>query len=216
MADRATTPQVEDLVSVGTRVSWAAIFGGALVAFAIYFMLTILGAAVGLTVSDNVKSTTLRSAAVWWAILTLSAALFVGGVLTSLFTVGENKVESVFYGVILWAVLLLMVLILGAAGVRGGFGGAVRLVHVDPSTSTANWEAAAQEAGVSADTIAEWRRKTAATAEKAAAKVEDNQKEIKDAATRVAWYTFAGIWLSMLAAAGGAWLVQVPLSVLLP
>jgi hypothetical protein len=211
MADHVSTPHAEDLVSVGTRVSWGAIAGGALVAFAIYFMLTILGAAVGLTVSDRVKPTSLQTAAVAWGILTLSAALFVGGLMTSLFTVGENKVEAVFYGVIMWAFLLGLLIVLGAVGIQSGFKGMVALTNFDPSMPVTSWEGGAKEAGVPAEVIADWRRKTGA-ADKLTGKAEEpgDHKEMMQAATRVAWYTFGGIWISMLAAALGAWLGAGP------
>src|SRR5919108_422939 len=82
-------PRAEDVVSVGTRVSWAAIFAGAVLALAIYFLLAILGGAVGVSVSDRVDPSKLRTGALIWAIVTTCAALFVGGVVTSQFTVGE-------------------------------------------------------------------------------------------------------------------------------
>ena|SRR5438309_1292384 len=207
MANSVSPPQAEDLFSVGSRISWGAILGGALVSLALYFMFTTLGAAVGLSISDRVKPTSLQVTAVVWSILTLSIALFVGGVMASLFTVGENKVESVFYGVIMWAFLLGLFLCLGAAGVRSGFSGMVGLAHVAQSAGP-DWEASAREAGVPADTIEDWRRKAGETA----AKVNDpaTQQEMKQAATRIAWYAFAGTWISMIAAAAGSWLGAGP------
>ena len=80
-------------------------------------MFTTLGRAVGLSISDRVAPSSLQTGTVVWTILTLCVALFVGGLMASLFTVGENKVESVFYGVIMWAFLLALFLGMGAAGV---------------------------------------------------------------------------------------------------
>src|SRR5207248_9980534 len=165
MANSASTPQAEDLFSVGSRISWGAILGGGLVALALYFMFTTLGAAVGLSISDRVKPTSLQVAAVAWTILTLSVALFVGGLMASLFTVGENKVESVFYGVIMWAFLLGLFLCMGAAGVRSGLSGMVGLAQVAQAGGP-DWEASAREAGVPPDAIEEWRRKGQETAAK--------------------------------------------------
>ena len=42
----ANTPSVRNLVSVGTRVSWGAIFAGAILALAISLLCATLGAAV--------------------------------------------------------------------------------------------------------------------------------------------------------------------------
>jgi hypothetical protein len=207
MANSVTTPQAEDLFSVGSRISWAAILGGGLVSLALYFMFTTLGAAVGLSISDRVTPTSLHVAVVVWTILTLSVALFVGGLMASLFTVGENKVESVFYGVIMWGFLFGLFLCMGAAGVRSGISGMVGLAQI-AQASGPDWEASAREAGVPPDAIAEWRRK----AQDSVAKANDpqTQQEMKAAATRVAWYAFAGTWISMIAAAAGSWVGAGP------
>jgi len=196
---------------VGTRISWGAILGGGLVAFAIYFALTILGAAVGLSISDRMRPPSLHTALAIWTILTLAVAVFVGGVMTSYFTVGENKVEAIFYGVIMWAFLVTLLLAFGAAGAHGGFGGMVHMTYGDGTAMTNDWEAGAREAGVPAQVIADWRTKTgnAATNPDQPA-TPATQQESLDAAKRVAWWTFAGAWISMLAAAAGAWLGAGP------
>jgi hypothetical protein len=207
MANSVATPQAEDLFSVGSRISWGAILGGGLVALALYFMFTTLGAAVGLSMSDRITPSSLQTGTVVWTILTLCVALFVGGLMASLFTVGENKVESVFYGVIMWAFLLALFLCMGAAGVRGGVSGMVGLAQI-AQASGPEWEARARDAGVPTEAIDEWRRK----AQEAVAKAHDpqTQQEMKAAATRVAWYAFAGTWISMIAAAAGSWIGAGP------
>ena len=43
----------EDLVPVRSRISWGAIVAGSVLALALYFLLTLLGGAVGLSVSDK-------------------------------------------------------------------------------------------------------------------------------------------------------------------
>jgi hypothetical protein len=83
MTEAVGPPQAEDLVSVGSRVSWGAIFAGALLALALYSLFAVLGAAVGLTVDARVEPAQLRLAAVLWAIVTAGAALFVGGLVAS-------------------------------------------------------------------------------------------------------------------------------------
>jgi hypothetical protein len=191
MDNQVRAPRAEDLFSVGARISWGAILGGSFVALAIYFMLTTLGAAVGLTVHDRTDPTTFRISAVAWGILALAVALFVGGLMTSLFTVGENKVEAVFYGVIMWGFLVALLLLLGAVGMRGAFTGTVGA----ELSSGYNWEAGARAAGVPAQTIDDWRRKADADRGRA-----DSHSEIT---TRLSWYAFAGTWISMIAAGLG-------------
>jgi ABC-type transport system involved in multi-copper enzyme maturation permease subunit len=207
MTNSMAAPRTEDLFSVGSRVSSAAILGGGLVSLALYFMFATLGAAVGLSISDRVNPTSLKTAAVIWSVLTLCVALFVGGVMVSLFTVGENKVEAIFYGVIMWAFLLFVFLCMAAFGVGSGVSGTVGLARVAQANG-AEWEASAREAGVPAATIEEWRRKTADAA--STANDPQKQQELKAAATRVAWYAFGGTWLSMIAAAAGSWVGAGP------
>src|SRR5687768_4720062 len=106
MAENVTPAQAEDVMSVGSRISWAAIFAGAVLALAMNFLLMMLGGAVGLSVRDRVDPDKFNDAAVIWTILCLCISLFVGGVVTSQFTVGENKMEAVIYGIIMWALLV--------------------------------------------------------------------------------------------------------------
>jgi hypothetical protein len=200
MSMSADTPRVEDLASVGTRVSWGAIFAGAALALGTYFLLGSLGAATGLAVSDRVRSSSLETGTVAWAFLTTAVALFVGGLVTSLYTVGENKTEAVMSGIITWAVVFSVLAHLAGVGVRTGF----HAMHADSGNATAhNWEASAREAGVSAEQIDTLRRSIKPQ------EPQDQQASL-EAAKRIAWYTFAGVWISMLAAALGAYVGAGP------
>lgn len=173
----ANTPHVRDLVSVGTRVSWGAIAAGALLALAIALLCATLGTAVGLSVHDRVAVNDLRTGSMAWAYVTTFVALFVGGMVTSLLTVGEDKTEAVVHGVLMWALLLAVLVLLAGAGVRVG----VNLTGVTPERGDLhNSPTAVSVATPPADANVESTR-------------------------RFAWYTFAGTWLSMLAAAAGAW-----------
>ena len=203
MNDSMAMPRVEDSVSVGTRISWGAILAGTVLALGVYFLLATLGGAVGLSTSDRMNPTTLQTGVIVWAFLTTIAALFVGGVVTSLYTVGEKKVEAVISGVIMWATLFAVLMVLGAAGIRAGFHSMEGMASSAQIASTTNWENGARAAGVSAEQVEEWKRKQPATPEKAAQDAQ-RQQAVADAATRISWYAFAGTWLSMLAAAGGA------------
>jgi hypothetical protein len=48
------TIRAEDVLPVRSRISWGAIFAGAMVALSLYFLLTMLGAALGLSVGDRI------------------------------------------------------------------------------------------------------------------------------------------------------------------
>ncbi len=204
VASTGSPPDVEDVRSVGTRISWGAIVAGCVLALALLFLLTVLGSAVGVSVSDRVEPANLRLGAVLWAIVTTCAALFVGGMVVSQFTVGENKWEAVVYGIIMWALLIALLLGLSAAGVRAGFNTLVAMAGIADGTAPADWEASARRAGVPVDQIQEWRKRLEDRAERPAHDAGSEARQTDpQAVRRVTWYAFGGIWVSMLAAAAG-------------
>ncbi len=111
-----------DVLSVKSRVSWAAIAAGAMIALAVYFLLTLLGLAVGLELAVRRNGYSLGIGAALWAIATLLFAMFAGGWATSRLAVGESRMEATLYGVILWGVLFVGMFWLFGQGVRVGFG----------------------------------------------------------------------------------------------
>ena len=115
----------EDILPVSSRISWGAILAGAVLALALYFLLTLLGAAIGLSVSDDADAGALGTGAAIWAVLVTALCLFAGGYAASHFTVGESKAEAAVYGMLVWAVVFAMLLWLMASGVRAGFGAMV-------------------------------------------------------------------------------------------
>jgi ABC-type transport system involved in multi-copper enzyme maturation permease subunit len=199
MNDHSSTVQAEDLISVGSRISWGAILGGGFVAIAIYFMCTTAGAAVGMSLSDRTASETLQRSALIWSILTFCLAMLVGGLMTSLFTVGENKVEAIFCSVIMWGFVVTAFMLLGAAGAAAGMTGVIGYERATDASTRANLENAARNAGVP-------------TTNDAAARANDPRtpEQIKEAAKKLSWYVFGGTWGSMIAAALGGWLGAGP------
>jgi hypothetical protein len=215
MADNATV-HVEDVMPVRSRVSWGAIFAGATVALALYFLLTLLGGAVGLSVGGGVHPETLGTGAAVWAVLATVVSLFVGGYVTSQCSVGENRFEAVLYGVILWGVLFAMLLWLMASGVRAGFNAMVGMAHatqaVTGDASSRGWEEAARRAGVPQERIDEWRKKAPDAADQAGRGAEDpdNRQAAADATARVTWWAFLGTLVSMLASVAGSYVGAGP------
>ncbi|MFO0970130.1 MAG: hypothetical protein U0793_31655 [Gemmataceae bacterium] len=205
-------PTAEDVFSVGSRISWGAILAGSVLALAILFLLTLLGGAVGLSIGDRVEPSKLRTGAVIWALVTTCAALFVGGLAISQFTVGETKAEAVMYGLIMWALLFGFLLALSAAGVRAGLGATANMANLAETATTESWDASARRAGVPADQIDAWRTKLSERADKSPGvpASDDTRKANHEAATRITWYTFLGVWVSMMAAAAGAWVGAGP------
>jgi uncharacterized membrane protein len=211
MVDNATV-HVEDLVPVRSRISWGAIFAGATVSLALYFLLTLLGGAIGLSVSGRVRAETLTTGAAVWAVLVTVLALFVGGYVASQCSVGENRFESILYGVILWGVMFAALLWLSASGVRAGFNAMLGMSYATQATD-ADWKSTAREAGVSQAKIDDWSKDATE-----AVKDRDNQQKAADAVTRVTWWAFLATLVSMVAAVAGSYagagprfrLVRVP------
>jgi hypothetical protein len=206
MSNKTKLPKTEDLVSVGTRVSWSAIVAGTVLALGVYFLLGSLGTAVGLSAVDRANPNTLHVGAVMWAFLTTVTALFVGGLVASLLTVGENHTEAVLSGVSVWAFLVVTLLVLGGLGVRAGFSAMNEAVTA--SAPNDNWEVAAKKEGATDEQIETWRKQIVAKDRPVMS--EADKEEAKAIAKKVAWYTFAGTWLSMLAAAAGAYVGAGP------
>lgn len=205
-----TTIHAEDVLPVRSRVSWGAVFAGAFLALAAYLVLTLFGAAVGLSVGDSVRPESLSAGGVVWAILATGVALFVGGCASTRFAVGENKTEAAAHGVLVWGVVFAMLLALMVTGVRAGFNAMVGVANtgqnVAREATAEDWEAAARRAGVPQDSIAEWRRKAGDAAAEAgrAAHNPESRRAAAETASLVTWWTLLGTLLSMAAAVGGA------------
>ncbi len=114
--------QSKNVVSVGTRVSWGAIFAGAFVGMAVYFALTFLALAIGVTTIDHLHHKTFTISATVVSVFTCLVSLFVGGFVVSRTTVGENKAEALIYGLILWGVLFVIPIALTGASFGVGYG----------------------------------------------------------------------------------------------
>ncbi len=193
--------------SIATRISWSAVLSGVVIALSMQFLLALLGTAAGLSMSDKVGAKAIQTGAVIYLALTIFASVFVGGLVTSLLTAGENQQEAILSGFVMWGVALVALLLFGIAGVQGGANaltaGASAKVAVAP-----NWEDSARQAGVTDTELADLKAKNASLVQK----VQDpaTQQAALDAATRATWYGFFITWISMLFAAGGAYLGAGP------
>jgi hypothetical protein len=205
--DETVTVRVEDLLPVRSRLSWGAILGGAVVAMATYFLLTLLGGAIGLSISDNVEGDTLGISAAIWAVLSAVASFFIGGYITSRCAAGENRAEAMVHGVVMWGTMFAMLLWLLASGVQTGFSAMMGMASAGVEASQAmNWERAARQAGVEQQQIDQWRQSAQNAAQ--AAQDPQQQQQAAEAATEAArqatWWTLAGTVLTLLSTIGGA------------
>jgi hypothetical protein len=206
--------RAEDVIPVHSRITWAPILAGAVLALATYLLLTLVGTALGLSIHGRVSDRGLAVGAVIWAVLVTAWSLFVGGFVASLFTTGENKFEGMVYGLIVWAVVFAMIVGLVAAGVRAGFGAMVGVAQTAGSVSAANgnWEEMARRNGATDAEIARARAdmSTAPASIRDAVNDPANRQAAEEHATRAAWYSVLGTVLSMLAAGIGGYVGSGP------
>ncbi len=215
MAEQVTV-RTEEVLPVRSRISWGAIFAGAMVALALYFLLTLLGAAIGLSVTGRVRPENIGSGAALWAIAVTLLALFAGGCVASQFTVGETKHEAIIYGVVVWGVVFGMLLLLTTSTLSTGFHAIMGMANVGEvatrNASPENFESAARQAGMSQSDIDSWKEKLAKAPAATGAAVTDpnNQRAATEGAAKVAWWAFLGTLLSMVAAVAGAYVGAGP------
>jgi hypothetical protein len=161
----------------GMRVSWGGIFGGVLVALGVLLLLAALGVAVGITAAQpgETDAATLGTGAGIWAALSLLAALFIGGMVSTRIGAIFDRATGVFEGVLVWVVSVLLVAYLGASGVGMLASGAAELV------------------GGAGQAIGE-----------VVGAIEQKAGQVQPEATRAAWITFGALLISLLAAVFGA------------
>jgi len=112
----------EPLWGVKSRVSWGALMAGTVVAVVTYSLLSLLGTAVAMNMSDSATVQQLGTFAGIWAYVTLILAMLFGGWISSLYTVGEFRYEAVLYGVIVWGVTSLVLIPLSTLGIGASVG----------------------------------------------------------------------------------------------
>jgi len=189
MGARRERIEANDLLSVGTRISWGAVLAGAAVALTFLIMMGVLGTAVGLTARDRMSDHGYFTSAMICSLITLLAAMFLGGFVVSRITAGEDKTEAVTYGVVLWGVVFVALAILTAIGANVGFNALNARDEARATLPSQFFE------GLSSPLTQEQREELTNRLHNAAPQVSP---------TTAAWWTFFGILLSILAAVGGS------------
>jgi len=203
----AAEVETQDVVSVGSRVSWGAVFAGSVVALTLCLFLSVLGGALGLTILDqtNTREDHVATGAGIWTIASLLIALFVGGMVTSRTTVGEKKGEAMMYGVLVWAASLALMAGIGAAGTHGFFafsgylnraGGNVTQPQMQQSITVEQAQTELGKGPVTQEGLDRLTRRINRTTDAA------NSSHV--GRTAAAWWAFAGIGFSLFAAIAGA------------
>jgi hypothetical protein len=200
--DMASTTRVEarDVESVGTRVRWSAVFAGVIVAFAVYITLNLLAFAIGLSSIDHMTGKTFAVTAAIVSGLILLGAMFLGGFVVSRTTVGEQPGEGITYGVLVWGTMMLFLLI-GGFGLGVGSLAGVRQVSANNNAVAAGDNDMFRQMGVTL---------TPAQEQQIAAYREKQNLNVNVDPKAVAWWTFAGVALSLLAAIAGGYVGSGP------
>lgn len=201
-----STVQTQDLMPVSSRVSWSAIFAGAVIALTVNLVLSMLGVALGLTLSDRVDGDNLGTAAATWAVASALIALFVGGFVVSQCTVGENRGEAVIYGVIHWGVVFAMLMWMVAGGVRMGFSAVMGSATAASAAGAHRMtEEDLRSAGFTDEQIANFRSQFDQLRNRGQNAGEEARQAVHDPrTTSAAWWSVLGVILSMFASVGGA------------
>jgi hypothetical protein len=185
-----------DVMSVGTRVRWGAVFAGVVVALAFYVLFNLLMLAVGLSTADTVNNRTAAITAGAISAIIMVGAMFLGGFVASRSTVGEQKDEAMAYGVLVWGTILVLLL---AGGLGAGMGAFSELRQAAPGTV-----ASAATGNPNPDALKRELSLTDEQAERYAAMVQNPQNvPDREAVRRATWWTLAGVVLSLASAIGG-------------
>ena len=206
-----STISPSDVLPVRSRVAWSAIFAGAFVALAEYFVLAMLGVAIGLSVHDRTSDQAFSVGAGVWALLSLLGSLFVGGLVASKCTVGESQSESVLYGVLVWGVFL-TAMALAATGTLGLGAGVVSAV-ANPAANAASRmsDEDLEKAGFNREQINSMKEQFGKLRARVDNLPDAARETARDPRTKAAaWWTFAGLLSSLLASSLGAWIGSGP------
>lgn len=184
----------KDLVPVFSRVSWGALFAGLFVTLSVFFLLSALGAAIGLSIADTTRGENIATGAAIWAVAAALIAYFCGGCVTSMLTAGESRAEAAVYGTILWGLTFATLMMMTGSVIRTGFTTVVGTANVAANATNPpqNWEQAARQAGLTDAQVQQMRAQMPTT------------QQVQDTSASAAWWSLLGLCLSLAASIGGA------------
>jgi len=190
--------QAHDVFQVGSRVSWGAIAAGAAIALTVNAILWMGGLAIGISVVDRVSGRMLTVWSAIWLLVSTLIAMFLGGLVVSRVTTGEDKTEAVLYGVILWGFMAVCSLALAGAGLGTG----AQLASLRPLSGSDPW--------LNNDNYREMQLSDAQVEKAEAIKSRARESAGDLHPTAAAWWAFTTLVLSLGAAVGGSLLGAGP------
>jgi hypothetical protein len=120
-------------------ISWSSIFAGVLSAFGLFVLLSVLGVAAGLEVAED--GTAPRFGAQIASVITglFVVLAFLSGGFIAAWTADVDEPESaILHGFLVWALFVLLLLALIAAGLGGGLGAGSRIFSGAFTATNAN------------------------------------------------------------------------------
>jgi hypothetical protein len=185
-----------------------------MVALTIYVVLAVLGVALGIEAAVRGAGEQLGAGTAIYSIISLLFSMFFGGWTTSRLAVGESKTEAVLYGMILWGALFLGMIWLLSAGVRTGFGALVGAASGAYSTDEGRVDVDRvardlKRAGADDATVDRYRNYYERVRNDPAAAADVGRELGSDPGARqtarmAAWWTLAGVLISLAAVIVGA------------
>jgi hypothetical protein len=207
------------IVGALSRISWGAVFAGLVIATALQVVLTVLGAAIGLTALDGPDSgRAFGIGTAIWALLVPLVTLFVGGMTAGRLANVRDRVDGFLHGALVWGTSLLLATYLLGTGASRILGGTLNLAGniTGSAVSTASTVAAGQDldagtlqsARARVESEARQRGLSEADVQAQVARVQESAGEVADKAQSVAaggaWLALLALGLSLGAAAFGA------------
>ena len=202
-----------------SRVSWGAVFAGLVIATALQVVLTVLGAAIGLTALDGPDSgRAFGIGAGIWALLVPVVTLFVGGSTAGRLADVRDRADGFIHGALVWGLALLLATYLLGTGASRILGGTLNLAGNLTGSAVSAAGSVASRSDVDADAVAQARDRAEAEARdrgvtpegvrEKAGELRESAGEVADTAQAVAaggaWLALLALGLSLAAAAFGA------------
>ena len=166
------------------RISWGAVFAGAIIALATQIVLALIGVAIGLATldpasGDSPTGTALGAGAAIWLVLSSLISLFLGGFIAARLA---GKVNGWLHGLTTWGTLTLLMLMLlttAAGQLIGAASGLTNfVVNNSDKTSQLRLPPALQQQ------LAQLKSQTSQTTDQAAAQAQATDPQVREAQVR--------------------------------
>lgn len=190
-----------------SRINWGAVFAGLVIATALQVVLTVLGAAIGLTALDGPDSgRAFGIGAGIWALAVPLASLFVGGMTAGHLANVRDRTDGFLHGALVWGLSLLLATWLLGTGASKILGGTLNLAGSVTGSAVSAAGSAAANPDVGSDALRTARARIEAEArsrgldeQEVQAQVDRVQERAGEVADKTQSVAAGGAWLALLA-----------------